>query len=559
VYDLRGPTRVLTLVIALAGASPAAGDCPHDPALTPLARLANLQERAPPVGSRITTAGTVTGVFPGRNGLNGFFIQQDGNDGAAGLFVYAPAFTAAHWARVTPGTRIRVRARAGEYRGRPQLQDVSDVRACGRGRLPPAAALRLPADREALEALHGMLVRFPQPLTVTGNDTLGDYGSLDLSAGGRLFRHPVPDDRLHRIILDDGSYRANPEPVPYLDAQGTRRAGDTVEALTGILVHAFDEWRIHPLMAPRFRNSNPRPEAPEPPAGVRVATFNLENYFLSPGERGARDDGALARQRGKLLAALEGQDADLLALVEVENRREALVDLVQRLNDRLPEAGRYRLLDGPEDSGSDAIMVALVYRPRTLAALAAARSDDHDVHKRPPVLAPFRDRKSGQRFLAAAVHFKSKAACPAEGDVDLGQGCWNLLRTAQARALLQAVSDEAERHAIEHVVLAGDFNSYPREDPVRVLEQSGYRNPVADHLPPQRRYTYVFHGEAGMLDYIFASPSLAGRVTGAGVWHINADEPPFLSYDGRRGRAGHGLKEPWRSSDHDPVIIGIGF
>jgi uncharacterized protein len=550
---------LLSLAIFLASAPPATADCAGDPETVPLARLAGLQEQPLPDGTPVTAVGTVTGVFPGQNGLNGFFMQQDGNDGAAGLFVYAPAFTAADWARVTSGARIRIRARAGEYRGRPQLQDVGNVRVCGRGKVPPAAALHLPADREALEPLHGVLVRFPQVLTVTGNDTLGDYGSLDLSAGGRLFRHQVPKQGLHRIILDDGSYRANPEPVPYLDAQGTRRAGDTVEALIGILVHAFDEWRIHPLTAPRFRNSNPRPEAPEPPAGVRVATFNLENYFLSPGERGARDDDALARQRGKLLAALEGQDADLLALVEVENRREALVDLVQRLNDRLPEAGRYRLLDGPEDSGSDAIKVALVYRPRTLAALAGARSDDHDAHRRPPVLAPFRSRETGERFLAAAVHFKSKAACPAEGDVDLGQGCWNLLRTAQARALLAAVSDDAERHAIDHVLLAGDFNSYSQEDPVRVLEQAGYRNIVADHLPPQRRYTFTFHGEAGMLDYIFASPSLADRVTGAGIWHINADEPPFLSYDGRRGRAGHGLNEPWRSSDHDPVIIDIGF
>lgn len=549
------------LLLSLAGfllsGRPASGGCDAVEEPVSLARLAGHQGKALPDDTPVTATGTVTGVFPGRDGLNGFFIQQTEDTPPAGLFVYAPAFTPADWARISPGAQIRIEALTGEFRGRRQLHRVQSVQRCGQGDLPAPVSLKLPAEHETLETLHGVLVHFPQTLTVTGNYTLGRYGSLKLSAGGRLFRRQVPEGDLHRIILDDGRYRADPEPVPYLDDRGTRRAGDTVEGLAGVLVHAFDDWRIHPLMEPRFEIGNPRPPAPEPLTGLKVITFNLENYFLSLDERGARSVAALDRQRSKLLTALEQLNADLLSLVEVENRREALADLVGRLNARLPEANRYQLLDGPAQTGSDAIQVALVYRPSTLEPVGEARTDPRAIHDRPPVIAAFRNRQTDEQFLAAAVHFKAKSGCPDAGDVDRGQGCWNLRRTQQARALVEAVRNKAESRSIARILLTGDFNSYKGEDPIAVLEEAGYRNSLEQHLTPERRYTYVFQGEAGMLDYIFVSPALAPDVTGATIWHINADEPSLLSYDGRGGRFEGSLGRPWRSSDHDPVMIGI--
>lgn len=557
-------TRILwlfALLLSLAGfllsGRPASGGCDAVENSVSLARLAGLQGQPLPEDAAVTAAGTVTGVFPGRDGLNGFFIQQAEGSQPVGLFVYVPAFTPADWARIKPGARIQVEALTGEFRGRRQLHQVQSVQLCQQGELPAPVPVRLPADRDSLESLHGVLVGFPQALTVTGNYQLGRYGSLKLSANGRLFRHQVPENGLNRIILDDGRYRLDPEPVPYLNDQGTRRAGDTVQELSGILVHAFDDWRLHPLADPRFEPGNPRRPEPESLEGLQVATFNLENYFISLGERGARDSAALDRQRGKLLAALEMQDADLLALVEVENSRKALADLIERLNARLPDVKQYQLLEGPTDTGSDAIKVALVYRPRTLEPLGEARTDTRPIHDRPPVLAGFRNRQTGEEFLAGVVHFKSKSGCPDAGDIDRGQGCWNQRRTQQAMALVDAVRDQVQGHAIPRILLAGDFNSYTGEDPIRVLAEAGYRNAVEPHLPPERRYTYVFQGEAGMLDYIFVNPALAEDVTGATIWHINADEPSLLSYDGRGGRTEGSTDQPWRSSDHDPVIIGI--
>jgi len=560
--------------------------CETGTRLTPLTRLTGgpggmgLED-----GTAVTIEAVITGLFPGRDGLNGLFVQQGGpgqGEPAVGLFVYAPGFTPADWERLEAGQRIQLDGLAGSHRGRPQLQRAEALRVCAEGMLPMPVALELPLDQDTLEAHHGVLVHFPQVLTVTGNYTLGRHGTLKLSHDGRLFRHGLMESAgrsgqggqhdlgqggrrgdqrapgyLHRIILDDGNYRSNPRPVPYLDDSGTRRAGDSVEQLTGVLVHAFDDWRLHPTKAPSFTSRNPRPKAPEPLEGLRVATFNLENYFLTLGRRGASDAAGLERQRGRLLAALEAKNADLLALVEVENRREVLQDLVDRLNARLPGDDHYRMLEGPADTGSDAIKVALIYRPRLLDTLGPAVADNHPVHHRPPVMAAFRDRRSGERFIATAVHFKAKVGCPSRGDVDRGQGCWNERRSAQARALLEAVAGKSRSRGIEQVLLAGDFNSYAGEDPIRIIQDAGYQNTVATHLPKERQYSFVFRGEAGTLDYIFASGALAARVTAATIWHINADEPVFLGYGQSGGMNEANRDQPWRSSDHDPVMIGI--
>ena len=56
------------------------------------------------------------------------------------------------------------------------------------------------------------------------------------------------------------------------------------------------------------------------------------------------------------------------------------------------------------------------------------------------------------------------------------------------------------------------------------------------------------------------SATIASQVTGATVWHIYADEPDILDYDTTfKQNAQDALFEPnaYRSSDHDPVIVGL--
>ncbi|MBC7448554.1 MAG: T9SS type A sorting domain-containing protein, partial [Hymenobacteraceae bacterium] len=72
----------------------------------------------------------------------------------------------------------------------------------------------------------------------------------------------------------------------------------------------------------------------------------------------------------------------------------------------------------------------------------------------------------------------------------------------------------------------------------------------------ERAVSYVFNGLAGALDHAVVTPALAGTVE-VHKWNLNSVEPEFLQYD-VAGAATDTLS-PFRSSDHDPVLIGLRF
>lgn len=506
-------------------------------------------------GQEIELEALVSAVFAEDRQLGGFFVQQ-GTPEPSGLFVYAPQLAGS----IEPGQQLRLRGRFVIFHGRPQVVDPDRLQVCATAVALEPVRLQLPEDLPRLEHLRDVKVQFPQKLVVTGNYELGRYGTLSLSAGERIFRTQSgatdSAEALFQLQLDDGSYRQNPTPVPYLDDQGTRRSGDYLTDLTGILTHAFAAYRIHPTVAPQFQSGNPRPPAPPaPPDGAgafRIATLNMENYFLTLGQRGASTREEQRRQREKLRATIHHLDADVLSLVEVENRPEAVRSALDVINRGLPRARQYRMLSHTA-TGSDAIRQAILYRPQRLRFLEMA-ADTDPVHQRSPLLGWFApvNAPDDQRFAVVAVHFKSKVGCPRSGDIDRGQGCWNQQRIQQAQRVLHWI-EELSTGAFP-VIIAGDLNAYAAEDPVRLLLRAGKRDLIQEALPGVTLYSYVFRGEAGRLDYLIGDSSRALSVLAGGIWNSNADEPPFLAYDGRFPAEG-----PWRSSDHDPVWVDLRF
>ena len=111
------------------------------------------------------------------------------------------------------------------------------------------------ADAAEFERHEGMLVRFQQPLYVSGNQSLGRFGELVLSPQLRLY-HPNNHPELSpaeardfnarsRLVLDDTRGIQNPAPIPFLsaaDSSGTRRAGDVEKGLEGVLAFDFGAW-----------------------------------------------------------------------------------------------------------------------------------------------------------------------------------------------------------------------------------------------------------------------------------------------------------------------------
>ena len=153
-------------------------------------------------------------------------------------------------------------------------------------------------------------------------------------------------------------------------------------------------------------------------------------------------------------------------------------------------------------------------------------------------------------------HLKSKGADGATGDnVDQmdGQGAYNADRVRQARALRDWVPLLQRSEGVQSVALLGDFNSYGAEDPLQVLYAAGYVDAA-----PADEWSYSFGGLAGSLDHVLLNPAARSRLTRADIWNINAGESPALEYSTYGTTADdYYSPDPRRSSDHDPVVVGL--
>jgi predicted extracellular nuclease len=508
--------------------------------------------------------------------LGGFFLQDPLGDGdprtSEGIFVFAGPRTN-EWP-VHRGERVRLAATVSEYYGQTQLTRPEWLSRCGAQDLAPALLQPELLDDVTLEAHEGMFVRFDVPLTIVSSRQLGRFGEMLLGTQGRRYWQTTDPDAAPSaspaalLVLDDGSDRTDPRPLPHmaspeLSARTSPRLGDEVDALEGVLAFAYGSYRIHPTAAAHIVARNPRPPAPTREGELRVAAMNVENYFLTLGSRGASTPAQLERQRRGLVAALRGLDADILALTEVENDGGAAVeDLCRALN--ADRAGDPYVVVPTGPLGSDAIRGALLYRPARVTPRGAPLVSYASTHLRPPLAQTFR---WGDRHLTVAtVHFKSRSCSGATGlDVDPGDGsgCFQARRAAEAESLVQFLERAQRRAGDSALVLVGDLNTYPGERPALRLVASGLVDLLARPLgspAPAPPYSYVFQGTAGLLDHVLATPAVSASTRRAGVWHINADEPPVFHALATDAEPVDPLASPpFRSSDHDPVFLDLSW
>ena len=562
---------------------------PVEPCLTePTQRVGEVQgsgDTTPLAGQEVTVRGTVVADL---EGLGGFHLQ-DGGDGdpatSDGVFVF-------NGAAVDLGDTVQVEGRAQEYFGQTQVS-ASSVATCAPGEEvdPPAPAdLDLPAGPADRERLEGMLVRPVDRLTVSEVFDLTSFGELTVAAGGRLLQptevaRPGSDeaaavaaDNVRRsLVLDDGrSARVSVTTRPYLSAGTPVRVGDVLTFEEDLVLgYGFDQWRLQPADGTAdgvFSASNTRTARPDPVGGdVRVGAFNVLNYFLTlsgSNARGARSEEQFARQSAKTVAAITALEADVLTLLEIEdtdttgyrtgNADAAVADLVRRLN-AAEGAEVWAYVPMPQELYGvrrDAIRNAIIYKPDVVEPVGAPVGlVDESVwsNAREPI---------AQTFLAehdvvtvVANHFKSKSPGSPTGDnVDDGdgQGAWNGDRVRQARSLARFVEQLQATTEDPDVLLLGDLNAYTQEDPVEVLREAGFTD-LGEQLDPGR-YSYVFDALSGSLDHALGTASLTAKVTDVTHWNINAVESFAYQYSGDPALW---APTPYRSSDHDPVLLGL--
>jgi len=560
-------------------------------------------------GAKLTTEGVVTAKVG-----SGFFIQDAAGDGdpntSDGMFVYMGATAAS----VNVGDLVRVSGTVTEYkpsgatRSYTELSTVTSIVTQSTGNSITPANIDLLGTN--LANVEGMLVRFPGALTVNATDSLGSRGELTLSVGRREIptnRYPArsadavalaAQNAANMITLDDGLF-VTPTTVPYLDQDGTVRTGYTVSGLTGVidfgaLGSGGAGFKLQPTEAPVFSRDNPRIAAPDAAAGnLKVASANVLNFFttftdgtdvlgqtgqgctLGTGTskancRGADNMTEFVRQRDKIVAELKTIDADVVGLMEIQNNGDyATSYLVDSLNAAYGNV-EYAYVPKPAATGTDAIRVAMIYKPAKVSLVGGALSDAAAVNDRPPMAQTFK-AYNGAKFSVVVNHLKSKRCNGATGantDQGDGQSCYNADRVAQAQQLADTFVPQVVAAAGDpDVLLIGDFNAYGMEDPIMYLtaaeRQVRFENQLERFVRPNGMpHSYVFGGESGYLDHALASAAMSSQVAGAMEWNINADEPEVLDYnlDGKNAAAQALYNSlPYRASDHDPVVISLNL
>lgn len=583
-----------------------------EPELVPIAEVQGSGATSPLKGDKVIVEGVVVGDLQAPGQFGGFFVQSVTPDAdpatSDGIRVFDNAAAVAVGDLVTVTGTVEEFASSGLYTGsETQLGSVS-VENAGPGTLPEPAVLQLPFAPTTngvtgQERYEGMRVTVPGGLIATDLYTLGQYGEVSLTTG-ELLRVPTSAaeaaaNDADRITLDDGLSGQYLEPMPYtIDEAGTRlpRAGDALaEEVTGVFSYSFGEYRVEPSVGTTagFTSNNPRTDAPDAVGGdVQVAVFNVLNYFtdLAPTyqspARGANTAEELVRQQDKLVSAITALDADVVGLIEIANDDgDALRTLVGALNDAQPgTADDYTAVQAPALNeptalggtyGTDAIRTAIIYRATVVSPAGPPPSDEalldpadpafpgESLFDRPPAVQAFAPVVPGREFTVVVNHLKSKGSTNAQcgRPDDFGGNCDDL-RERQAAGIV----DLLDELGADDSLLLGDFNSYEAEAPIAVLKDAGFVSAAAK-LPTSDRYTYSFDGEFGTLDYVFASPSLAGSLTGADIWHINSAESPANDYNqvlvDSQNRTfpvnQDSLYAPdaFSSSDHDPEIVGL--
>ncbi|MEO7493838.1 MAG: ExeM/NucH family extracellular endonuclease, partial [Massilia sp.] len=270
------------------------------------------------------------------------------------------------------------------------------------------------------------------------------------------------------------------------------------------------------------------------------------------------------RQRDKIVNELKAINADVVGLMEIQNNGDtAAAYLAGSLNAALGYAA-YSVVPAPPATGTDAIRVAMLYKPAALALAGASMSDADSINNRPPMAQTFKTA-NGAMFSVIVNHLKSKASCPGgtsnNADNGDGQGCWNGTRVLQAQRLANVFIPQVVAAAGDpDVLVIGDMNSHGFEDPINVLTASGMVNQLERFVRPAGIvYSYVFGGESGYLDHALASAALSAQVAGATEWHNNADEPEVIDYNTDGKPQDLYVNNAYRASDHDPVVISLNL
>ncbi len=267
-----------------------------------------------------------------------------------------------------------------------------------------------------------------------------------------------------------------------------------------------------------------------------VCGFNLENYYMTLNEMGARTEQERQRQRAKVRKALKKINADIFGLVELQQGNEAITEIVNDLNKALPE----RNYDFFHDSEAGTYQkVDFVYDKNKVEAINTPVETEVETQNRKKMIC-FREKETGEKFIYSINHFKSMNT----GGEDR--------RVNEAKAVIKLYNSYRQNGNIREkdVLFMGDMNCYAFTEPIKVFTENGMID-LHRAFHADSSYSYMFGGMASYIDHAISNGTMYRQVTGMSGFHINSDEDDKYNYQRSADET------MFRCSDHDPVLVGL--
>ncbi|GAA4155518.1 ExeM/NucH family extracellular endonuclease [Gryllotalpicola daejeonensis] len=593
-----------------------------------IAQIQGTTDTSPYVNDAVATEGVVTAVYA-TGGFNGFFLETAGTGSGAdttpgesdAVFVFGSNSAK----QVHIGDSVSVTGTVQEYQGETEISSPTVTELATP--LAPVVAEPLPwsqlTTNAQKEAHEGELLAPQGAFTVSDNYDANWYGSFTLAAGTTPLRQPTDagtagsaaaqavaaDNAARTITLDDGSSTnyssgaAANTPLPWLTPDNPVSDGAAVTFHAPVVLdYRFSLWNFQPTSpvtgdgasVATFSDRRALNEQPSAVGGdVRLATFNVENYFPmtgekfvssglgtcsyyndragnhiavntctttdgGPGPRGAANDASFQRQQSKIVTGINRLGASIVSLEEIENsakfgepRDTALAGLVDALNAAAGAKVWAYVPSPPADklpplAQEDVIHSGFIYKPADVTPVGTATvllgdSDPGEPFSiaREPLAQGFKKANASDddAFLVVANHWKSKGADSTglyPGDAE----------DTSSPAVDQGGFNATRVHEAQDTVAFA--NSVAKSLGTDRIFLVGDLNSYTHEDPLETLYadgytdlgstfdpseqTYSYDGLEGSLDHVLANAGALKMVTGADVWQINAQEAIAYAY-----------------------------
>lgn len=532
------------------------------------------------VGQTVLTDGIVTAVDS-----NGFYLQSAQGDGNAatsdGVFVYTASAP-----NVRVGDALSVRGTVTEFAGDAGSLSVTEITAPvvtvqssgnalpagvligAGGILPPSQVI----DDDGLtsfdplhdgidfwESLEGMRVTIDTPQAVSNTNAFGetdvvashgagatgvnDRGGITISPNGA--GEPA-DYNPEKIQIDDDSAIFNGFTPGY-------SVGDQLSSVTGIVNYAFNQYEVVVTDAVALTNDVTLTREQTALQGdanhLSIATYNVENLDASDQKFDVLASDIVYNLRAPDVIGLQeiqdadgaGSGPDLSGTVTAQG----LIDAIYA------ESGlRYGYVEvAPATAGSTGgepggnIRNGYLYnldRVDYVEGSAELVPGSAYAGTRSPLVAQF--EFAGQTITTINVHLTSRLGSdPLWGSSQPPSDAGDAARTAQAAGIKAYIQEHLADDPAMNIAVLGDWNGFYFEQAQTQLTdpaQGGVLTNLATLLPEEERYSYLFEGNAQLIDNILVTGGLVGGAQYDAV-HLNSQ------FGGER------------ATDHDPQVARL--